>query len=98
MSAGVTSQPLANPSTSRGAPSEWPPETVAVHPLLMLSPRTSQNGAAAVPASTGTVTSIDVAPWCTTVTDGAAGVGAGTTAAGASAAIGPPPGAESSRS
>ena len=44
---GVTSQPLANPSTSTGSPRSSP-SAVAVHPTLWLWPRTSQNGSPAV--------------------------------------------------
>ena len=40
---GCTIQPLANPSISSGAPSDGPPSTVAVQPLLMLSPNTRWN-------------------------------------------------------
>ena len=44
---GVTSQPLANPSTSTGSPRDSP-STVAAQPALWLCPSTSQNGSPGV--------------------------------------------------
>ncbi len=91
---GRTSQPLPKPSMSEEGPRSLPvPSTVAFHPLLMLSPRTSQYGWVAPVMSRWTCVAV-----CETTRTAGAGPGRGAaSAAPLAAARGEPapPGAES---
>ena len=92
-SSGMTSQPLAKPSTSTGSP-RASPSTVAVQPGLKLCPSTSQNGSPGVAPVTSTV----ARSWSSSTTStGAGGTGrrwpASATSVPAPAGVTPPPAA-----